>query len=218
MTANITLYAKWNVASVTTPDTGSMANFLQKNTYTSGMFNDVNNSHWYESNVAIAYEYGLMQGSSATTFNPTGNMTLAEALTIAARVNDIYKGGSGEFTQGSVWYQVYVDYAIANGIIVAGDFSSYTSAATRAEMAYIFSRSIPASEFAVQNTVNSLPDVNSDTPYSAAILTLYRAGVLTGNNEQGSFSPGNNITRAEAAAIISRIILPDTRGSGKMFG
>jgi len=70
----------------------------------------------------------------------------------------------------------------------------------------------------VQNTVNSLPDVNSSTPYRDAILTLYRAGVLTGNNVQGTFSPGNNITRAEAAAIISRVILPSSRVSGFVFG
>jgi len=218
--ANITLYAKWNVAPATA--TGSTANFLQKNTYTPGMFTDVNENQWYgyygQKVIANAYEYGLMSGYPDNTFKPMGNITLAEAITVAARVRSIYLTGTENFVQGSVWYQVYVDYAIANGIIAAGDFSNYARAATRAEMAYIFSRSLPASEFAAQNTVNSLPDVNSGTPYRDSILTLYRAGVLTGNNAQGSFSPNNNINRAEAAAIISRIILPTTRASGNVFG
>ena len=39
------------------------------------------------------------------------------------------------FTPGSVWYQVYVNYAINNDIIGATDFNNYTDAATRAQMA-----------------------------------------------------------------------------------
>ena len=88
-------------------------------------------------------------------------MTIAKAVTIVARVHNIYNVSNGIFTQGSTWYKVYVDYCIANGIIGAGTFSDYNKAATRAEMAYIFSRALPAAEFASQNTVNALPDVRS---------------------------------------------------------
>ena len=188
------------------------------------MFADVNEGRWYGYNqqkvIANAYEYGLMNGVSAAPmlFSPTGNMTIAEAITVAARVRHIYNGGDGEFVQGSPWYQVYVDYAIANGIVAAGAFSNYNKAATRAEMAYIFSKALPQSEFTSQNTVNYLPDVSSSTPYFSAIFILYKAGVLAGNDSIGTFNPGNNISRAEAAAIISRVILPATRFSGKTFG
>jgi len=115
--------------------------------------------------------------------------------------------------------RVYQAFFKQKGIIRAGDFkdSDYNRAATRAEMAYIFSRALPETEFASQNTVNSLPDVNSGTSYSAAIFMLYRAGVLTGNDDSGTFSPNSNITRAQAAAIISRVILPSTRISGRTF-
>ena len=230
VTADFTLYANWTTAPVVTSSGGSMANFLQVNTYASGMFTDVNESQWYGYNqqrvVARAYDYGLMKGNSATIFNPTGNVTVAEAITIAARVHSIYTTGSESFVQGATWYQVYVDYAIAKEIIAAGDFTSYTRAATRAEMAYIFSRSLNASEFTKQNTVNSLPDVKEGfspatgqplTPHYNAIITLYEAGVLTGSDAAGTFYPNNNITRAEAAAIISRVILPDTRAKGKTY-
>jgi len=50
-----------------------------------------------------------------------------------------YNGESETFTQGIPWYQVYVDYAITNGIVNANDFTEYDRSATRAEMAYIFS-------------------------------------------------------------------------------
>jgi len=216
-TATLTFILTVTAAS---QSTGGMSNFVKKNNYMPGMFSDVNENLWYGLNqqkvIANAYEYGLMQGSG-NTFNPTGNMTLAEAVTIAARVHHIYYGGDGVFTQGSPWYQVYVDYAISNGIINAGTFSNYNKAATRAEMAYVFSRALPETEFASQNTVNSLPDVNNSTPYRDAIFMLYKAGVVAGNDSKGTFNPGSNITRAEASAIISRVILPATRMSGKMF-
>ena len=184
------------------------------------MFTDVDENAWYGSSnqkvISSAFEYGLMQGSG-NTFSPTGNMTLAEAVTIAARVHHIYNGGDSVFTQGSPWYKVYVDYAIDKGIIDSGTFSDYNKAATRAEMAYIFSRSIPEADFAPQNTINSLPDVSSSTPYYDAIITLYEAGVIAGSDSIGTFNPGNNIIRADASAIISRVILPDTRTKGKTY-
>ena len=177
---------------------------------------------WYGNNkekaIAHAYEYGLMQGAGGTTFNPAGNMTIAEAITVAARVHSIYSTGSENFVQGSPWYQVYVDYAVTNRIIDKADFADYSKAAARAEMAYIFAGALPETEFASQNTVNSLPDMDTSAPYSDAVFMLYRAGVLAGSDALGTFNPRNNISRAEAAAIISRVILPGTRSSGKTFG
>ena len=199
--------------------------FLKIREYIPGQFTDVNEDAWYGFNdpnqkvIGRVYMYGLMEGSGLTTFNPSGNITIAETVTVAARVHNIYNAGDGEFVQYSPWYQVYVDYAIANGIVKSGDFTDkdYNRPATRAEMAYIFSRSLPETEFATLNTVNSLPDVNNTTPYYSAILMLYKAGVLAGNDSIGTFNPGSNITRAEASAIVSRVILPLTRLNGRIY-
>ena len=203
-------------------DAPSMSNFARVDKYSSGQFPDMDESQWYgfnnQKSVARAFEYGLMRGNADGTFNPTGSFTLAEAIAVAARVHRIYATGGSKFVQGDTWYQVYVDYAVANGIIKANDFSNYTQAATRAEMAYIFTRSLADTEFAELNTVSSLPDVNSETQYADAIITLFKAGVVTGNDTSGTFFPGNNIIRAEAAAIISRVILPETRESGRTYG
>ncbi len=199
----------------------SMSNFTKMRTYTRGMFTDVDEKLWYgfDRNKAIAdaYEYGLMVGDSASTFNPTGNVSIAEAITMAARVRSIYTTGAGDFTPSSPWYQTYADYAIANGIIKSYDFSNYGRAATRAEIAYVFSNALPISEFAEQNTVNSLPDVTSTTQYYSSILLLYKSGVLSGVDAAGTFHAGKNISRAEAAAIISRVAVSSKRGTRKVF-
>jgi len=203
------------------PGESGMANFKRVSSYTSGRFTDVDEDQWYGLNnfrvIANVFEYGLMKGTSDTVFNPSGRVTIAEAVTVAARVLSIYAADGEDFAPGEPWYTVYVDYAIAAGIITDSDFADYNREATRAEMAYIFSRSLPQSEFSERNTVNSLPDVTSTTPYYDSILMLYKAGVVAGSDGPGTFHPGNSITRAEAATIISRVILPDTREAGRVY-
>ena len=203
-------------------DASPMDNFVKTETYTPGQFTDVNEDAWYGANgqniIGIVYEYGLMNGVGIDLFDPMGNVMVVQAIVMAVRVHSIYMTGSAEFTQGGVWYQQYVDYAVANGIIAANDFPEILRPATRAEMAYIFSRALPASEFPEINTVNSLPDVNAGTPYYASIIMLYKAGIFTGSDYLGTFLPDTNIMRVEAAAILSRLILPDTRTSGKVYG
>lgn len=44
-----------------------------------------------------------------------------------------------------------------------------------------------------------------------AIYRLYRAGVLTGNDKYGTFTPEANITRSAVAAIVSRVAEPALR-------
>ena len=197
--------------------------FTKNRPYKQGMFTDVDEDEWYgfdhEGSIADAYEYSLMNGTGASSFSPLGNMTVGQAITIAARVNVIYlTAETDHFTEGTPWYRVYVDYALDLGIIHYGDFTDFERPATRAEMAYIFAHAIPSSEFSVQNTVIYLPDVNSTTPHCDEIFMLYEAGVLTGSDAQGKFSPNNNVTRAEAATIITRVILPSSRVNGRTYG
>ena len=146
-------------------------------------------------------------------FDPLGSLTIAEAVKMAAVLRSYYSADSYEFTQGTPWYQTYVDYAVSNGIVSSGDFADYTAPATRAQMAYIFAKALPASELTAINTVSALPDVASTDKYASQIYQLYRAGVLTGSDAQGSFKPNSTITRAEAAAIISRVAMSEQRKS-----
>jgi hypothetical protein len=203
-------------------ESGGMANFKKVNTYTRGQFPDVDETQWYgydeQKTIALAYEYGLMQGNDDGTFNPGGNVTIAQALAVACRVHVIYSGAE-TLVQGETWFEVYVAYAITNGMIKATDFAGdYGRPATRAEMVYIFASAVPKEELPAVNTVKSLPDVVKSTPYSAQIFMMYEAGVLTGNDDAGTFTPNANISRAQAAAIIARIILPAERKSGNTYG
>lgn len=189
-----------------------MNNFKKTETY-GNQFTDVAASYWAASSIKTCYEYGLMQGYGADSFVPKGDLTVAQAIVMADRVHEIYTTGQSTLTNGTPWYQPYVDYAMENGIIQADDFTDYNAKVTRAQMAYIFCNALLGSELSAINPIQSIPDVDSDHPYAAKILALYQAGVLTGSDIYGTFKPNDNILRAEAAAIIARVAIPAQRQS-----
>ncbi len=185
-----------------------VSNFKQVNTYTDGQFTDVPKGQWYAPTVQRAYELGLMKGTgNGTTFTPSGNITIAETLALACRLHSTYYGNGDQFVQGSPWYKVYVDYAIANGIIAAGDYASYTAKATRVDFVTILAASMPANALPAINTVEdgAVPDIPSDAAYYNDAYRLYRAGILTGSDDLGTFRPSSNIMRSEVATIVVRM-------------
>lgn len=190
-------------------------NFSYKKMYNTGIFTDIDEDAWYGSKqtgaVKLAYRYGLMAGRADGTFDPSGSMTVAEALTIAARVHDIYYDNGTEFEAGKTWYEEYVAYAINEDIIKRGDFADYDRAITREEMAYIFANIIPEDAMEEINDVYEIPDVSEDDDYYEEILFLYNVGVLSGSDSRGTFNPKSNISRAEVSAIIVRVVAPEER-------
>ena len=196
----------------------SNVSFDKVTLYFQGQFSDVAADQWFTKHVAEAVEFGLMGGNSESTFNPYGDVTLAEAITMAARINSIYNTGSGSFDQsaGNAWYQTYLDYAYQKGIISYAYYNAdVTRKATRAQFAEIFANSLPEEALTAVSSIadNAIPDVSAGESYAPYVYRLYRAGVLTGGDAMGTFSPQTYITRAEAAAIVSRMAEPDNRVS-----
>ena len=188
--------------------------FPRQATYTQGQFTDVPPEQWFTNNVADAFAFGLMKGKSATSFVPYGDVTVAEAITMAARIHSIYTTGSENFVASGPWYQVYLDYAYQNGIITKAYYNSdVNQKATRAQFAEIFANALPADGLSPMNSVadNAIPDVKMSASYAASVYKLYRAGILAGGNAKGTFSPGTFITRAECAAIVSRMAESNNR-------
>lgn len=196
----------YNLAS----DDGTIISYSYVTDGNNGLpFSDIKQTDWFYDTVYSVYTEGLMVGTSATTFSPNGNVTIAQAITMAARA---LAGGDDPFntSSGGNWYDSYVSYAISNGIIKSNDFSDYNAVASRAQMAYIFSCIVPMD--APETSSLTPPDVKESYKYGKEIYRLYRTGVLNGNDSQGTFASNSNITRAQAAAIILRVHLLLTAG------
>lgn len=68
-----------------------------------------------------------------------------------------------------------------------------------------------AGELAVLNETVSAPDIDEETPNAGRILNLYRAGVLTGIDQAGNFGGDKELTRAQAAIMLARVLEPSLR-------
>ena len=186
------------------------AAFTKTKMYTDGQFLDVSRDAWYEPEVKSTFELGLMNGIGEGLFAPEGNVTVAEAITMASRASAAYAGLTIEPADGE-WYQMYVNYAEKMGFVKAGQFENFDRPAKRYEVASIFENAMPEGYFTVKNNISDIPDVPDSREYKTELLNLYKAGVVMGSDTYGNFRPEDNITRAEAAAIINRVALPENR-------
>lgn len=177
-----------------------------------GRFTDVPTGAWYYGSVADAFSMGLVSGKSSTSYAPTNCVTVGEAVALADRLYSTYSGDGYTFETGSPWYAPYVSYAETHGIIAEGQFKSYTALATRAVFACIFAN-MPEGMLAEKNSVpdNAVPDVAMDAVWAPAVYKLYRAGITRGSDSQGSYKPATYISRAEVAAIVTRMAAPEER-------
>lgn len=180
-------------------------------------FDDVSARDWFDVWVDLAYNLGLMSGTGSNRFSPHGTMTVAEALQLAAGMESRQSGDDFHTrpNHDRVWYQPAVDYCIASGIIRSGEFSSYTRAVTRAEMARIFAATSLAKALPNRNDLAkvkaSVPDVKPGDYAANAIYSLYAKGILAGTDSSYTFRPKATITRAETAGIVARLARAEQR-------
>ncbi len=188
--------------------------FERVNSYVQDQFTDVRTKDWFAKYVATAYEMGLMQGVDKRVFDVSGNVTLAQAVTLAARVNNINETGGNtsvfKSRSGEAWYMAYARYSIERGVIDEEVYKAVQASPnreiTRLEFSYIVGNALPAEALVTINNVDygDIPDVDYNTPAGKIVYSFYRSGILAGYKD-GRFNPDANITRAEVSAVMSRM-------------
>ena len=171
-------------------------------------FTDVPDSAWFRGDVEIAHKNGLINGKTETLYCPNHFMTYAEAIKLAATMNQLYYEGKVTLKNGDEqWYSTYMAYALEKGIIAQDMSLQANQSITRRDFVKIFRASMPSSEFPVINEVSDgkIPDVAMNSDGAAQIYDFYRAGILIGSDALGTFNPDSNIVRSEVAAILTRM-------------
>lgn len=183
---------------------------LDSDTQITFPFNDVSKADWYYNSVRSAWYNGLIDGVTANEFRPDSTLTVAQAIKLAAALCQMEHEGKVRLTNGETkWYDTYVSYAIANGIIEQS-YASYTDTqmnapVTRGEFVHIFHGAKDG--YTAISTVadGAIPDVKTGDKFAAEIYELYRAGILTGSDTKGTFHAASTIKRSEAATILLRM-------------
>lgn len=180
-------------------------------------FSDVGSRDWFSVWVDLAYNVDLMQGVGEDRFAPRQTLTVAEVLKMAAFMESRATGDTFHLQPitGSPWYRSSVTYCEASGIISAGEFKEFDRPVTRAEMARIFAATTLGRSMPERNSLSrvktAVPDVKAGDYAADAIFSLYAKGILSGTDGGLTFAPDANLTRAEAAAIVSRMARAEQR-------
>lgn len=200
-----------NVTSNAAENSG-YSNFKQINSYIPNQFWDVSESDWFYHYTKMVYEYGMMNGTDQSHFNPYGNITTAESIAIYSRLHHKYHSSDYMFETTYPWYQTYVDYAAKTGFTLA-EGVDINSVITRADFSFLLSCAFDEKALNPINQIEEgmIPDISPLSYYYNNVYSLYRAGILSGSDAYGTFAPNSHINRSEVAAIISRMINPGLR-------
>ena len=174
-------------------------------------FTDVHEDAWYYEEVLEAVRTGIINGKTETEFKPDDFLTYAEAIKLAACINQVHINGKVTLEAGNPWYMPYVEFCQKNGII--SKEYNYNANITRAEYIEIFACALPDESYREINDIpdGSILDVDMKAPYAIYVYKMYRAGIVTGVDEKRNCNPDANIKRSEVATIISRIMNEEKR-------
>ncbi|CDN43158.1 Amylopullulanase [Paenibacillus sp. P22] len=206
----------WNGAdgSWTVPADGSSAYALL---HAGREFADLPAGHWSAAAVQFLAARELVNGVSEQQFAPNKAVTRAEFAAMLARILELKPGSAKPFADvgENAWYADSVSAAYDAGIIGGRGRDAFAPGAsvTREEMAVMLMRAYAYGiKEGILTAVPSNPSVPSFKDESAisgwaAKDVLAAAGLgLLGGRDNGSFAPGDQLTRAESAAALYRLL------------
>ena len=171
-------------------------------------FIDVPAGSYYEDAVIWAVDKGITTGTSATTFNPNGICTRAQAVTFLWRAagSPAAKSAVMPFTDvkaGSYYYDAVL-WAVEQGITKGTSDTMFSPDATctRAQIVTFLWR---ANGSPVASGNSAFTDVAADAYYAAAV-TWAEKNDVTGGIGGGLFGSNNNCTRAQIVTFIYRSV------------
>ncbi len=204
-------------------------------------FSDVSGADWFAPYVEVCTQEGLLNGVGDGRFDPQGQVTMGQVIVMSARVFWQANGGSGPLPQGGTaeelarictgkgaeeylpiltegferyeggyaWDGLYYLYTQDRGhgfTLPDFHFCDPSDPATRQAFFTTLGFAAQGLELEAINEVDGIPDLRG-----GYVSDLYRAGILSGVDEYGTFAAERFLTRSEAAAALARIARPELR-------
>ena len=216
----VTLFYKAYNASATKEYSGTIVLNVRQKTK-SAEFSDVGTSYsWAADSVDFLSYEGIAQGSNGK-YRPTANITRGDFMLMLYRAfledehkNDSITSNFSDVVKGSDTYskETYQAVGVAKKLGIAqgtnGKFNP-KSYITRQEAMTLIYRTLDEVnydlEYTVSTSTSSFKDYSSVASYAkTAISDLIGHGIVIGNNSK--INPTSNITRAEMAVILHRVL------------
>ena len=155
-------------------------------------FYDLDAGRWYHEAIDWAYNLGLMNGTTKTTFGPNAAATRAQTWTMLARI-------AGQDTgRSSTWYEVGRTWAMGLGIT---DGANPMGTLTREQLAAMLYRYVGSP--AVSGALRFADSASVSSWARDAMVWAVQNGILDGVGGN-RLNPKGTTTRAQAAAIFMR--------------
>lgn len=176
-------------------------------------FSDVEPGHWANKSISTLISKGLSSGYPDGTFNPSGNITIKEFMTILSRQISLSplkaKPVIGNVavpinvgTWGYIESKSILDRLPANDLI-SFNYLNIDRPINREEVAFLLDKSLELGTTYITYPTKPLKDIATSSYYQE-ITKLIDLGLISGYPD-GTYRPKNNITRAEIATIFSNI-------------
>lgn len=167
-------------------------------------FTDVPSSHWASSSISEMAEQGIMSGVGNNKFAPDTTLTGAQFVTMIVRHFYEDKLGDG----GDKWYSAFMDVAEQEGILVDTSITA-EGVINRYDMAQLMYNVLKAENISTTplSDTSKVGDWSSvPNTYRDAVSVCYNMGMLSGVNSKGTFNGNGQMTRAQAAVVMDRLL------------
>lgn len=191
---------------------GESGIYNMKNVVSAAKFTDIS-GHWAEVDILFCVEQGLFQGTGEHTFTPEGTMDRAMVVTVLWRLaGEPAATGKSKFSDVSstAYYAQAVRWASGQGIVKGysdGTFGVRDSV-TRQELSLLLYRyaEYRGMNVSASKGLGGYADASSVASWARTSMAWAAAeGLITGSSG-GKLLPGENATRAQVAAILTRFV------------
>ena len=179
------------------PDNGSTTPTVP----TVGGFTDVKTGDYFAEPVLWAVEKGITAGTSATTFSPNQDCSVAQILTFLWRANGSPKPtGSNPFSdvKSGDYYAEAAVWAYEKGMVSGSTFGGNTPCTRSMAVTYMWKAA------GSPNAGKSgFTDVPANANYAGAVAWAVEQGITSGTGN-GQFSPASTCTRGQIVTFLYR--------------
>ncbi len=172
--------------------------------------------HWAEATVVKLAGMGVIGGYEDGTFRPNNKITRAEIASILARALKLQPVEETALNYADkdaipAWARGAVAAAAREGLlkgypVQGGVAFKAGNPVTRVELAAILSRVLEARQGAVTGQAVKFTDAAAIPAWAKNAVNTAAASGIVGGYPDGSFKPGSSVTRAEASAMILRLL------------
>lgn len=178
-----------------------------------GSFQDLGKYDWAAEAIRTLAGKGIISGKGANSFDPGASITRAEFVTLISKMLRCEASGDPDLPFRDVpegrWYRPAVAAAYQQGLVSGKSAESFDPGGhiTRQEMAVIIAKVLQREGYlpAAVSHLGSFSDQGAVASWAKEGAALaVREGIISGKGA-GSFDPGANATRAEAAVMLYKL-------------